>query len=79
MAASEDLRLFRVGVHQVQPDAGLDVDEGDVVADHVVQVAGDAQAFLAGPALVVKGAGGFGFGHVFQVQAPDFRYDDQDQ
>ena len=30
-------------------DAGLQVDRGDAVGDHVVQVAGDAESFLGEP------------------------------
>ena len=42
--------LLGLFVEDVARDAGLDADQRDVVADEVVQVAGDAQAFLADPA-----------------------------
>src|SRR5690606_3714642 len=47
-------------VHDVGGDPGLDVDQGDVVGDDVVQVAGDAQAFLGDPAAGLLLAGAFG-------------------
>ena len=37
-----------LAVHQVQCGVGLHVDDRDVVGDHVVEVAGDAEPFLAG-------------------------------
>ncbi len=54
------LRLVGALVHDVRGDAGLDVDQGDVVGDDVVQVAGDAQAFLGDPAAGLLLAGAFG-------------------
>jgi hypothetical protein len=42
--------LLRVVVHQVERHPGLHVDERDVVAEHVVQVARDPQPFLAAAA-----------------------------
>jgi hypothetical protein len=39
-------RLLRAVVHEVQADAGLDIDQRQVVPEHVVQLAGDAQPFL---------------------------------
>jgi hypothetical protein len=52
--------LARLLVHQVQGHAGLDVDQGDVVGEHVVQLAGDAHALLAGPPPVLLGPGPLG-------------------
>ena len=52
--------LARLLVHQVQGHAGLDVDQGDVVGEHVVQLAGDAHALLAGPPLRLLGPGPLG-------------------
>ena len=43
-------RADRVGVRRRAGDAGLDVDQGQVVTDAVVQVAGDPQPFLGDPA-----------------------------
>ncbi len=47
-------------VHDVGGDPGLHVDQGDVVGDHVVQIAGDAQAFLGDPAAGLLLAGALG-------------------
>ena len=47
--------LLGLLVQQVQGDAGLHVDERDVVGEHVVQLAGDAQPLLAGPAARLLG------------------------
>jgi hypothetical protein len=45
-------RLLGVIVHQVQRNAGLHVDQADVMAERVVQVASDAQPLIAAaPAL----------------------------
>ena len=43
-----DPRLAGLLVHQLQGDAGLDVDQRNVVRQHVVQLAGDAQPLLVG-------------------------------
>ena len=51
------LDLFWLAVHEVQGDAGLHVDEGHVVGHDVMQLAGDAQAFLAGLAAALFGPG----------------------
>ncbi|MCO5614894.1 hypothetical protein L7F22_069179 [Adiantum nelumboides] len=42
--------LLRVVVHQVERDPGLHVDQGDVVAEHVVQLLGDPQPLGVGAA-----------------------------
>ncbi|GAA3237334.1 hypothetical protein GCM10020256_56700 [Streptomyces thermocoprophilus] len=47
-------------VHDVGGDTGLHIDEGDVVGDDVVQVAGDAQTFLGDAAAGLLLAGAFG-------------------
>ena len=52
--------LARLLVHQVQGHAGLHVDQGDVVGEHVVQLAGDAHALLAGPPPGLLGPGPLG-------------------
>ena len=52
--------LARLLVHQVQGHPGLDVDQGDVVGEHVVQLAGDAHALLAGPPPGLLGPGPLG-------------------
>ena len=43
-----DPRLLGLLVHQMQGDAGLDVDQRDVVRQHVVELLGDAQPLLVG-------------------------------
>ena len=43
-----DPRLLGLLVHQVQGDAGLDVDQRDVVRQHIVELLGDAQPLLVG-------------------------------
>ena len=43
-------------------DAGLDVDQREVVAEHVVQLAGDAQPLLAGLPARLLGSGPLAFG-----------------
>lgn len=52
------LGLVRALVHDMGGHPGLDVDQGDVVGDDVVQVAGDAQPLLGDPAagLLLAGA-----------------------
>lgn len=52
------LGLVGALVHDMGGDTGLHIDQGDVVGDHVVQVAGDAQALLGDPAagLLLPGA-----------------------
>ena len=51
--------LLRPVVHQVQPHPGLHVDQRQVVAEHVVQLAGDPQPFLGRlPALLLLAAPG---------------------
>ena len=68
--------LLRLGVHEVQADGRLHVHERDVVADHVVKVAGHLQAFLVGPASS-RPAGDAGLGHPFPAHAHSFGRDDQ--
>ena len=62
MAASAGAHLVGVDgvgllVDQVQRHAGPHVDQRDVVGEHVVQLAGDAQALLAGAAAGLLGRG----------------------
>ena len=61
--AQRRARLFWLAVHEVKPHAGLDVDERDVVADHVVQVPGDPQPLLALVAALIELTAGSGRGH----------------
>ena len=49
-AASAGRGLLGVAIEHVQRGARLHVDRGDAVGDHVVEVAGDAQALLGDPA-----------------------------
>lgn len=58
--AEGDLDLARLGARQVAGDTGLDIDQRDVVGDHVVEFAGDAQAFLGDPAAGLRLQGRFG-------------------
>src|SRR5918994_360176 len=56
--------LVRALLEQVEGHAGLHVDERDVVRQHVVELLGDEQALLAGPAARLLGL------HVRQLGAP---------
>ncbi len=49
--------LFRMAIEHVQGGPGLHVDRGDAVGDHVVEVAGDAEALLgdAAPGFLLTG------------------------
>ena len=49
--------LFRMAIEHVQRGPGLHVDRGDAVGDHVVEVAGDAEALLgdAAPGFLLAG------------------------
>jgi hypothetical protein len=52
--------LARLLVHQVQGHPGLDVDQGDVVGEHVVELTGDPHALLAGAPPGLLGPGPLG-------------------
>ena len=70
MVLEGGLDLFRLAVDEVQGDAGLHVDEGHVMGHDVVQLTGDAQAFLAGLAPPLLGPGPPELDHPGPVQ-PD--------
>jgi len=66
-----------LGIHEVETDAGLDVDERDVVADHVVEIAGHLEALLAGLAAGVECPGGEGRDAPLPAQPDDLGRDHQ--
>ena len=65
-------------VDEVQSDTRLDVDERDVVGQHVMELLGEAQPLLAGPALLLLVFGALTLGQLVAAD-PGHLGDSQDQ